>query len=288
MFSELLRDRSFAGLFVFSEKNGNTGAHFQYPMRSDFFTLVLVEKGTFHVRVNLKDHELRRNQLAFAAPTALKQLVRHSPGCVYTGIIFTPEYLARIGIHKERLEALHFFASGRTPVLQLEPQEAEHLRSLLWQVKEKSKPETQQHHPFAAEVLQHTFLLFLFELGAIARKGSVLTRPRLDRKEELTVKFAKLVTEHFREKRKVHEYAEMLYLSPKYLSEAVQAFTGKTAGELIDEVVAQEARFLLLNPSLRIAEIAAMLNFPDQSHFGKFFKRKTGLSPKAFRKSRTA
>lgn len=35
--------------------------------------------------------------------------------------------------------------------------------------------------------------------------------------------------------------------------------------------------------SISIQEIAYALNFPNQSFFGKYFKRHTGLSPKAYR-----
>ena len=45
-----------------------------------------------------------------------------------------------------------------------------------------------------------------------------------------------------------------------------------------------EARNLLTHSKLSVQEIATTLNFSDQSSFGKFFKRKAGISPVDFRK----
>ncbi|NJO25503.1 MAG: AraC family transcriptional regulator [Bacteroidia bacterium] len=46
-----------------------------------------------------------------------------------------------------------------------------------------------------------------------------------------------------------------------------------------------EAKLLLDNPALSIAEIADELNFSDQSFFGKYFKRLAGMSPKEYRQT---
>jgi two-component system response regulator YesN len=45
-----------------------------------------------------------------------------------------------------------------------------------------------------------------------------------------------------------------------------------------------KAKLLLLNPHLRIAEIAASVGFQDEKYFSKVFKKATGLSPAEYRK----
>ena len=71
-------------------------------------------------------------------------------------------------------------------------------------------------------------------------------------------------------------------MSVNYLSTVVKNYTGKTAGDWIDEYVILEAKSLLRFSGLNIQQIAYQLNFPTQSAFGKYFKNKTGLSPKRF------
>lgn len=107
-----------------------------------------------------------------------------------------------------------------------------------------------------------------------------LINPAISRKENLVRDFTELVQKHFVDDRKVKNYANKLNITPKYLSETVREISGKTAGDIIDLYVIQEAVLLLNNSKLSISEISDRLNFSNQSFFGKFFKRHTGLSPK--------
>ena len=49
------------------------------------------------------------------------------------------------------------------------------------------------------------------------------------------------------------------------------------------QLCAHEAKALLMTTDLTIQEISVQLNFPRQSHFGKYFKDQTKLSPKEYR-----
>lgn len=80
----------------------------------------------------------------------------------------------------------------------------------------------------------------------------------------------------------VASIAEKLNLTPKYLSDLLKTETGKTAQEHIHLYVVNEAKNLLKNPELNVSEVAYRLGFEYNSHFTKFFKSKTGMSPTAF------
>jgi AraC-like DNA-binding protein len=80
----------------------------------------------------------------------------------------------------------------------------------------------------------------------------------------------------------VSALAEKLALSPKYLSDLLKAETGKTAQEHIHLFIVNEAKNLLKKPELNISEVAYRLGFEYNSHFTRFFKSKTGVSPTAF------
>ena len=56
----------------------------------------------------------------------------------------------------------------------------------------------------------------------------------------------------------------------------------KTAQEHIHLFVVNEAKNLLKKPELNVSEVAYRLGFEYNSHFTKFFKSKTGMSPTAF------
>ncbi|WP_432713706.1 helix-turn-helix domain-containing protein [Pedobacter sp.] len=61
-------------------------------------------------------------------------------------------------------------------------------------------------------------------------------------------------------------------------------YLGISAGQLIRDRVILEAKRLLINMKLSIADISIQLDFNDQSYFIKFFKKHTGTTPSIFRK----
>lgn len=81
----------------------------------------------------------------------------------------------------------------------------------------------------------------------------------------------------------VRYFASELNLSPNYLSDLLNRFTGKTTQEHIHLRMIDKAKSLLWGTGQSISEIAYDLGFEHPSHFTKIFKTKTGKSPSAFR-----
>ena len=88
--------------------------------------------------------------------------------------------------------------------------------------------------------------------------------------------------ENYRQHHDIGFYAESLHISTTYLSRIVKHITGHTVRFHISELLCADARKLLECTNLDIKEIAEKLGFSDQSVFGKFFVKKTGLSPMKF------
>ena len=81
--------------------------------------------------------------------------------------------------------------------------------------------------------------------------------------------------------------AQELHLSPKYLSALFCRETGQTMSDFITNLRVQEAQRLLATTSLSLAEVSASLNFCSQSYFNSVFKKKIGMTPKAYRLQRS-
>ena len=101
--------------------------------------------------------------------------------------------------------------------------------------------------------------------------------------DKLAQNFIVAVYNNYRKHREVAHYADLLCVTPSYLSVVVKEKTGKTALQWINDVVMSDARQLLLYSDQSIKEIVATLGFPNQSFFGKYFKQHSGKSPKRFR-----
>lgn len=112
-----------------------------------------------------------------------------------------------------------------------------------------------------------------------ARTGAVTLRPADPTVEALR----RLVEEHFRKERQLDFYAQKLAMTPDRLNDMVKRATGVTAGHLIRQRVLTEAKRQLIFTSLAIHEIAYDLSFSDPSHFTRFFRKQTGVTPQAFR-----
>lgn len=102
------------------------------------------------------------------------------------------------------------------------------------------------------------------------------------RKGAICQEFLKLLERHYCDSRKVSFYADKLCLSPKHLSKTVLEGTGKHITEWIDGYVLMEAQTLLRSRKYTIQEVSDKLNFANQSFFGSWFKKATGMNPSTF------
>ena len=83
--------------------------------------------------------------------------------------------------------------------------------------------------------------------------------------------------------RPVEYFARQLCITPKYLTTLIKRISGQSVSEWIDNYVILEAKTLLKYSTMSIQEIAYYLNFPNQSFFGSYFKRNTGMSPSQYK-----
>lgn len=107
--------------------------------------------------------------------------------------------------------------------------------------------------------------------------------PKRDR--EITKEFFRSVESNFRNNRKVEFYADRIGVSPKHLAHVVHNVTGKYPSDWIEGYLLLESKKLLRKTKDSIQVISFDLNFATPSHFGKFFKDKTGQTPREFRKA---
>ncbi len=250
--------------------------------RSDHFSVMLVTRGYVEVSINLRPFTIEERGLVVVAPNAIKQMVRASQNAQGMVVHFTIQFLNQAGLPKRSNDLLSYFSSQYKPSWDLTQSDANIIEQNMRDLSERCK---QTDRPFGKEQLNHIFLAFLYEIAAQGQKYSPPLIRQLSRKEELVIHFAKLVANHFREERMVRFYAEALNVTPKYLTETVKEISGKSAGQIIDDFVILESKLLLEKPEHTIAQVSDLLNFSDQSFFGKYFKRITGVSPKEFKTS---
>lgn len=107
----------------------------------------------------------------------------------------------------------------------------------------------------------------------------------LSSKDEMFRKFMRDIEANFQKERTVGFYANKVCLTPKYFSTIIFKLTGKHAKEWIDTYTILEAKAMLKSTYANIQQISYDLNFATPSHFGRYFKHHTGVSPRQYRNS---
>src|SRR5690606_28149823 len=108
-------------------------------------------------------------------------------------------------------------------------------------------------------------------------------RPVHESSNELKL-FQNLVETNFLTNRDITFYADLMHIAPNTLSKKIKSIFNKTPTQIIQERVILEAKKQIHLTHKSIKEVAAQLNFTDEFHFSKYFKRYTGVSPSSFRK----
>jgi len=96
-------------------------------------------------------------------------------------------------------------------------------------------------------------------------------------------KFIDLLSKENELTNKVSHYAKLLNTTPQNLNAICRKETGQSSAEILSEHIINEAKRLLLYTDITVSEIANRLDFKDNSHFTKYFKRHVETTPIGFR-----
>ena len=137
-------------------------------------------------------------------------------------------------------------------------------------------------NPFRLQIIQHVIMAIFYSSEQVRKIDG--NEPPRSNADVLSKEFLELVKDNFRRERQLQFYADKLCITPRYLSRVVKECTNSSAAEWIERYVILEARALLKSTNMTIQQISDELNFPSQTFFGKYFKRRVGVSPKEYRR----
>ena len=106
-----------------------------------------------------------------------------------------------------------------------------------------------------------------------------------DNQHDLVREFNFLVEKNFREFHSVSHYADLLYKSPKTITNTFKKIGEKSPLQAIHDRIMLESKRLLHYTKKDISEIAYELGFESVQGFSRFFKKQAGISPSDFRLS---
>lgn len=255
----------------------------RFPFRSNAYWVLMVTEGNFAIQLDGVDHIIGQNTVLVIPPHVVRQASGPGLNCTAACVVFTPDFLLDTGTLHQHIDSFKFLSSEPCTQMELSTSDAARFMAVITMLQEKNFYDGD--NPFAAEIVRHFFHVFQFELAGLYHRYSNQGNRVYDRKKDLLWRFLALLPEHVKSERSLQFYADRLYVTPKYLTQTVKKLSGQTAGTYIDNLVIAEAKNLLRDPALTIAQVADQLDFSDQFFFSKFFKRYTGITPSGFRRA---
>ena len=255
---------------------------FRFPCRIDAFIIGVGTEGETSVSFNLHEFRLKKDSMFIFTPKNILQ-VNSQQYFKADVIAISPDFMRRINIDIKNMIPL-FLKFVENPTLALTPEESRSMRGMIAQIERETRgPETH----FSFDIVSGLIAATIYKVGDIMYHY-LAEHPEgqnnsHNRAEEYFKQFTHLLGEHFREERSVGFYARQLCITPKYLTTLIKRISGQSVSEWIDNYVILEAKTLLKYSTMSIQEIAYYLNFPNQSFFGSYFKRNTGMSPSQYK-----
>ena len=255
---------------------------FRFPCRIDAFIIGVGTEGETSVSFNLHEFRLKKDSMFIFTPKNILQ-VNSQQYFKADVIAISPDFMRRINIDIKNMMPL-FLKFVENPTLALTPEESRSMRGMIAQIERETRgPETH----FSFDIVSGLIAATIYKVGDIMYhylaehpEGQNNSHNRAD---DYFKQFTHLLGEHFREERSVGFYARQLCITPKYLTTLIKRISGQSVSEWIDNYVILEAKTLLKYSTMSIQEIAYYLNFPNQSFFGSYFKRNTGMSPSQYK-----
>jgi AraC family transcriptional activator of pobA len=282
-FADLYADKMIGPEFFITDEK-QLLALSEYPYRSDGYIIGICTRGNAEVEVNLQVYQAASGAMLLATPFHILRIYNSSDDFLCRFIVFSKAFLAGNNVNSLFLESFSYFKSESHPVIHPDHRDADIILDACRLIQQKLELEK---HPYRPEITRAAFIMLLYELEFIYEKQHLIIKARQSRKQELNLLFQNLVFCNYKEHRNVQFYADTLCVSSKHLTETIKEVTGRTSGEWIEDAVILEAKVLLRDQQISVARVAEYINFPDQSSFGKYFKKHTGLSPSDYRTAST-
>lgn len=249
-----------------------------YPLKIQFAIVLICQKGTIRMRINMVEYTLNDNELLTILPNSVIDNIScdsESRLCIiaFSNYDLIPETNLKGSIYIRRMIYNQYKYSVREDDL-------EDILSLYRMIKRRMQ---KKNYELLRESIRGFLqILFCDTYHVIASKENIMEQQIVKRQQILFDRFLRCVHEHYLEERSIRFYADKLCITSKYLSREIFKVSGRYAGEWIRDFVILEAKALLKSGLYTVQQVGDRLNFPNPSFFCKYFKAATGQTPRNY------
>ena len=276
----LQEDEQQEDMHVYFKKEIISENPFPYPFRSDNNGVMLLTRGKLKMQIDFEEYLIQENDVVFFSPKSIIHIIKIIEDVQCISIVFSDDFTLKTLWNYSDINVIRFFSEKTISVIPLSIKKREIFYQLAANLYRLNSGDEEY---YKKERILHYFNALVLEMMAFYRVEMKDVETKSSRKQALLKEFLHYLHQYSRKERQVQFYADKLCVTPDYLTKILKEASRMTTKEIIEEAVIMEARNLLMDDSLTIAQIADMLNFSDQSFFGKFFKKKMKISPNFFR-----
>lgn len=196
-----------------------------------------------------------------------------------TGFTFNREfYCIQDHDHEVSCNGIIFFGTQSPPIISLSIDDVKKFETLL----EVFIDEFTTRDNIQGEMLMMLLKRLIIKTTRLAKEQLIPSELK-DSQINIVRKFNVLVDTHYKTKKQVNEYADLLFKSPKTLSNLFGKYNQKSPLQIIHERIVLEAKRLLMYTDKSSKEIAFELGFDEAGSFHKLFKKSTNQTPQHFK-----
>lgn len=248
----------------------------------NYYQIIWFKNGNGRYFVDYKGFDIIENTLFFVTKEQVHYFDKNTH---YSGVLiqFNEQFLIQNNNDADFLLKYDLFKKLTPPYINLDRDDLfvldEYLNLIKNELNNKNKP-------YQAELVRNYLKVFLIQLQHKWNKLNTSMGHHIlpgDKKQLKLAKFLNLIEDNFKKELNVSEYARIMQISSRTLSDLTSQLLDKSPSQLIHERIIDEAQKMLLNTNFSINKIGYNLGFNDDSYFVKYFKKHTNISPLDFR-----
>ncbi|MEU9977063.1 AraC family transcriptional regulator [Streptomyces sp. NPDC051014] len=245
------------------------------PVRVAFHELITVRGGVLRYALDFADEELSEGAWMWARPGQIHQFRSDLTAADGVVIMVDPGFVGAATAEAAGLDR----CPGHGPLVP-DASAGAALRGILDLLEGEFRAARDLPLEVRVEVLRHLLAALLLRLSHVPG-----TRGDSAAGDEVFRRFRRAVERDYTRNHRVEDYAKELSYSVRTLTRATKAAAGRGAKGYIDDRVLLEAKRLLVHTDLSATAVGERLGFPGATVFTKFFRRRVGMTPGAFRTS---
>lgn len=257
-------------------------AYGRFPCKIKACLFILCTRGEIQATVNLSKQCIRAGDFITLLPDSFIQIDTISDDIHLYVAGFSNEFMSRSNYLKQVVDCFYFILQH--PSLPLPPRIVrlyEQAYRLLLHVNTFGRLETDR------EALTPLLSLCLQTCTRLYRHHLPRWNKEMSRDKEICREFIMLLTKHYAREHSVAYYARACGVTQPHFCSAVKRASGYTALTLINHVLVMNAKEQLYTSRRPVKEIAFALGFNNPSHFNRFFRDHTGVTPQQYREMKS-